>query len=284
MLLLYGRKYIELIINLYTVYICFLAAFSLQYVFDNYKFNRSVTVTGVSYGLTGFGMSSSSPIRYFIINQYECKIYVFDEFWNFLSENSSITNAAQMIQVENYFYITSDDNVLKTDENLNVLITYTVSEYFDPEYFGLYYNSIKSVVYVAAKNLYEIHVFSLNLELTDTILIAPFSPWSINGYNNQLYVGTMFGGTILVLVNKQITKQFDACNGQSGTIRSILFDQFDNMATTCGNNQLYLYNTNGFYLNKSIQTVDDNFNPLYIGFDSKLRLVVVLYTQISLYN
>ena len=49
-LLLYGRKYIELIINLYTVYICFLAAFSLQYVFDNYKFNRSVTVTGVSYG------------------------------------------------------------------------------------------------------------------------------------------------------------------------------------------------------------------------------------------
>ena len=203
----------------------FLAVPSLEYVFDNYKFNRSVTVTGVSYGLTGFGMSSSSPIRYFIINQYECKIYVFDEFWNFLSENSSITNAAQMIQVENYFYITSDDNVLKTDENLNVLITYTVSEYFDPEYFGLYYNSIKSVVYVAAKNLYEIHVFSLNLELTDTILIAPFSPWSINGYNNQLYVGTIDDGKMLVILKKQIIKQFDGCNGQSDnpTIYSMLF-------------------------------------------------------------
>jgi hypothetical protein len=53
------------------------------------------------------------------------------------------------------------------------------------------------------------------------------------------------------------------------------------MATLCNNNQLYLYNTAGSYLNKSIPTVS---TPPYFGLDSKSRLAVVTWTQITLYN
>jgi hypothetical protein len=120
----------------------------------------------------------------------------------------------------------------------------------------------------------------LNLTLNDKISITPHRPWSINEYNNELYVGTS-SGKIIVIVNKQIIKQFNGCNQQSVRLLSILFNILNNMATSCNNNQLYLYNTAGTYLNKSIPTIS---YPYYIGFDSKARLVVVTDTQISLYN
>ena len=86
---------------------------------------------------------------------------------------------------------------------------------------------------------------------------------------------------MLVIVNKKIIKQFNGCNKQSVLLLSILFDDFNNVATSCKNNQLYLYNTRGNYLNKSIPSV---FIFEFIGFDSKSRLVLVTWTKISLYN
>jgi hypothetical protein len=184
-----------------------------------------------------------------------------------------------MIPVGNYFYITGNDNIWKTDQQLNVLFRYnsTGSSHY---YVGLFYNSTNDLIYVAPYNLQVIHVFNLNLTLNDSISITPHLPLSINEHNNELFVGTT-DGTILVIVNKQIIKQFNGCNQQSFLLLSILFDDFNNMATTCDNKQLYLYNTAGTYLNKSIPTVS---SPRYIGLDSKSRLVVVTWTQISLYN
>ena len=160
---------------------------------------------------------------------------------------------------------------------MNILIPYTDSIAI---YRGIYYNSANDLIYMASIGFLEIHVFNLDLRLTDTISISPYRPWSINGYNNQSYVGTT-DGIILVIVNKSIVKQFNARNGQSGALYSILFDKFYNIATACGNKQLYLYNTNGSSLNKSIPTVD---NPNDINFDSKSRLLVVTWTQITVYN
>jgi hypothetical protein len=134
---------------------------------------------------------------------------------------------------------------------------------------------------VAPAYLDVIHVFNFNLALTDTISIPSYNPWSINAYNDQLYVGTT-NGTILVIVNKQIIKQFNGCNGQNSNLNSILFDQFDNIGAACYiTSPLYLLKTNGTYLNKNILTVD---YPFYIGFDSKSRLVVVTSKVIFVYN
>jgi hypothetical protein len=184
-----------------------------------------------------------------------------------------------MILVGNYFYISGNSNIWKTDQQLNVSIRYD-STGSSPVYRRLYYISTNDLIYVASYNKQEIHVFNLNLTLNDSISITPYSPWSINEHNNELYVGTN-NGMMLVIVNKQTIKQFNGCNQQSVRLNSILFDDLNNMATLCNNNQLYLYNTAGTYLNKSIPTVS---SPRYIGLDSKSRLVVVTITQISLYN
>jgi hypothetical protein len=60
-----------------------------------------VTVTGVSYGYFGFGMSSSNPIKYYVTHFYEGKIFVFDENWNYVSNKSSFPDVTYMIPVGN---------------------------------------------------------------------------------------------------------------------------------------------------------------------------------------
>jgi hypothetical protein len=238
-----------------------------------------VTVSGIGNGYVGFGMSSSNPIQYYVTHFSQDKIFVFDENWNYVSNKSSFLNVNYMIPVGNYFYITGKYNIWKTDKQLNVLFQYN-SNGSSPHYVGLYYNSTNDLIYVAPDNFRMIHVFNFNLTLNDSISITPHRPWSINEHNNELYVGTN-NGIMLVIVNKQIIKQFNGCNQQSVEVFSILFDNLNNMVTLCNNYQLYLFNTSGSYLNKSIPTVSF---PFYVGFDSKLRLVVTAWTQISLYN
>lgn len=185
-----------------------------------------------------------------------------------------------MISVGNNFYLTGYDNIWKTNEQFNVLIHNKSNVYNSPGYWGLYYNSTNDLIYVAALDKKEIHVLNLDLTLNDTFSTAPYLPWSINEYNNQLYVGTESGnGAILVIVNKQIIKQFNACNGKSATVYSILFDQFDNLATVCSDSQINLYNINGDYLNKYI-----SIYPYYISFDSKSRLVAVAESEITIFS
>jgi hypothetical protein len=256
----------------------------LQYVFDNYKLNRSITVNGAGPGYYGFGMSTSNPIRYFVTHYVKNTIYALDDEWNYVSENS-FTYPLYMISVGNSFYITGEYNIWKTNQQLNLLIDYNDSTGFSHPYCGLYYNSTNDLIYVAVYDLYEIHVFNLNLTLNHNISTTfqqiQYFPLSINGYNNQLYIGT-YGGTILEIVNNQATNQFFGCNDQSPyqSLISILFDQFDSLAIKC-DLQLYLYNKNGSYLNKSISLNEYSF---FIGFDSISRLVVVLNSQITIYN
>ena len=249
----------------------------MEYVFDNYKLNRSFTVNGLSSGYYGFAMSSSNPIRYYVTNYDHHKIFVFDEDWVYFSEKSSFNQATYMISIGNNFYITGERNVWKTDAQLNVSITHTN---LTAGYYGLYYNSTNNLIYVAALNLKVIQVFSLNIALNDTISTSAYQPVSINGYNYQLYVGTG-AGAMLIIVNKQIIQQFNGCNGQSSWLNSIKFDQFDAMTISCDIGQLHLYNTTGSYLNKNIPAVSSAYN---IGFDSKSRFVVVTWIKITIYN
>jgi hypothetical protein len=121
----------------------------------------------------------------------------------------------------------------------------------------------------------------LNLSLNHTFSTLSYRPWSITGYNNQLYLGDIFTGTILVVVNKVINRTFKGCNGNEIQLNYIVFDQCGYMATSCDNNQLYLYHSNGTYLNKNF-TSPTRTN--YIGYDSKGHFIQISRAQISIYN
>jgi hypothetical protein len=126
-----------------------------------------------------------------------------------------------------------------------------------------------------------IHVFNLNLSFSHNISTSPHYPYSISGYNNQMFVGVNATGTILVIENNMILRKFNGCHGNAVRLAYILFDHCGLMATSCNNNQSYLYYPNETYTGKSLNTPA---NPRYIGFDSKGRFVQISWLQISVYN
>ena len=83
--------------------------------------------------------------------------------------------------------------------------------------------------------------YDLNLSLNHTISTSTYSPYSITDYNNQMYVRDYWTGSILIIVNKVIISAFNTCHGNSVQLAYILFDSCAYMATSCYNNQLYLY-------------------------------------------
>ncbi len=125
-----------------------------------------------------------------------------------------------------------------------------------------------------------IHVFNLNLSLSHSFSTSTYQPYSIAGYNNQLYVGANTVGTILVIENEVILHTFNGCNGNSVTLFYILFDHCGLIATSCNNYLLYLYHPNGTNTGKSLTSID----PRFIGYDLKGRFVEISYPQINIYN
>jgi hypothetical protein len=226
-------------------------------------------------GLHGFGMSSSNPIQYYVTHLDMEIIYVYDEDWNYVSKKSNFTRPNYMILVDSYFFITGDNCIWKTDQLLNILITYMYNGSY-AAYRGLYYNSTNSLIYVAPYWLQEIQIFNLNLTINDTISLKGYQTLhSINGYNNKLYVGA--DNTILIISNKQIIQKFITFTNHWDYAASMIFDKYDNMALTCSNGYLYLYHANGTYLNRKIFTMLYN-EPTFVGFDSKSRLLVIMYS------
>ena len=149
-----------------------------------------------------------------------------------------------------------------------------------PYYRGIYFNSTNNFIYIGTFLFTMIHVCNLNLSLSHNISTLIYQPWSIAGSKNQMYVGTTTG-TILVIENEVIIRQFNGCNDNLGRLAYILFDDCGMMVTTCNTNQLYLYYPNGTFTGKSFTAPTD---PRYIGYDSKGRFVLISWYEISIYN
>ena len=110
-----------------------------------------------------------------------------------------------MITVGNSLYMSGNMNLWKLDENLNTLIQYNATG--SSGYRGLYFDSTNRFFYVGSYNLTEIKVFNQNLILNHSFSTLPYQPFSVTGYNNQLYIGSD-NGTVLVVKNEVIFNQF----------------------------------------------------------------------------
>ena len=208
------------------------------------------------------------------------KVYILNDKWSLISAKV-FTMSFNMISIDNSLYMTGYSNVWKVDKDLNILINYNPGVDGYPAYDGISYNPSNWLIYVAATVIKEIQVFNLDLTLIRRISTSPHIPWSITISSNQLYVGAN-GGIVLVYQNETLINQFNGCNGNSDLVTSILFDPNGYMATTClYYNKLYLFSPDGSFTNKSISTPQ---YPLYIGFDSKGRFILISSYQISIYK
>ena len=213
----------------------------------------------------GFGMLTSKQTLYYIAENFLASIFIYDDDWNNISLKNLFFNVNYIIPIGSNLFITGYNHIWKTDDQLNILNQYAPSE--SAGYFGIYYNSTSNFIYVASYLTNSIQLFDMSLIFSSNISTLTHIPWSIAGYNNQIFAGTK-DGIILVIINKIIINQFNGCNGNTFQLISILFDEFDHMATACSNQQLYLYSSKGSYQNNNISTL--NSKTTQITYDSNL--------------
>ncbi len=231
------------------------------------------------FGALGFAMFTPSSSYYYVSDSGLKKIFIFKERWSYYS-SKEFASPAFFSTIGNSLYATGDKNIWKLDQNLSILIQYNATG-TNPNYRGIYINSTNNFIYIAPRSFNVIHVFNLNLSFSHNISTSSYKPYSISGYNNQIFVGDDAKGTILVIENKKIKHIFNGCNRNLVVLTYILFDDCGLMATSCSNNKLYLYYPNGTYIGKSLNTPP---NPRYIGFDSKGRFIQISWEKISIYS
>ena len=117
--------------------------------------------------------------------------------------------------------------------------------------------------------------------MIDTIDTLPFLPWSLQSYNNKLYVGTD-NGTLLVIIDKSIVDIIQVCNEKGSTlITSIIFDDYGFMTPVCFRSDiLNLYYANGTFTGMNLRSPSLLTSS---NFDASGRFIFTSLYQISVF-
>jgi hypothetical protein len=229
--------------------------------------------------LVGFCVLVSNVTQYFLAEYSSGNIHKFTDDWNYIS-SKSFNFPNSIIAIGNNLLFSSGSYITKTDSNINVLIQFRGTS----TYQGLFYNPANNLIYATAYSENAVHIFNSTLYLNTSISVSPeTTPWSITGYNNQIYVGMRSSGNIVVISkSNQIINTFNGCNSESNVwISSIVFDQFGLMATSCSTNkQLNLFYSNQSYTGKSLSSPRLTYS---IGYDSKGRFIIVSYGAVDIW-
>ncbi len=124
---------------------------------------------------------------YYVMDYSANNIVKFNENWEYLSIKAIAGCFIKL--VENEFFLSSDSGILKTDKDLNIIKTFSSGTV----YRGLYYNETSKNIFVVRWGTYIIEKFDLNLTLLDSISTGSYPPYALNGYKNELFVGTTIG-------------------------------------------------------------------------------------------
>ena len=249
---------------------------TLVAVFKNYSHQATINnYSGISFTcLVGFGYLVDTNITYYALDWTGNKIIIYDKNWQYLTFKI-FTRPTYMITVNNSLYISGDNSVYKTDKYLNI-----TGQSATACYRGLFYNSKSNTIFVAGYYKYTIDVFDLNLNLVDSIPTTTYQPYSVQGYKNYIYVGTM-SGHLLVIENKVIIQTATVCAGTQPT--AIIIDNFGFMALGC-----YYKNSAQLYYSSNVSYTGFSFtytvNPYFVNFDSNGRFIVISPSQINIYN
>ena len=191
---------------------------------------------------------------------YKTNFNEYDQNWN-LVNSIPITGTASLITVNDAngkkFFVTTSMGILKLNSNFNILNSF-LNVY--ASFYGLTYNSATDHILVTSSR--GLYIFDPNLTLIKIYNLATSTPTDIEEFNGKFYVSTA-NGMIYVLTNEISSNSFQtACT----YIRSIAIDNYGYIAVLCSNSIVYVYNTNGGYMN--IKWMNSTFLPNDMSFDA----------------
>jgi hypothetical protein len=218
-------------------------------------------------------MFIDSDTKYYVCDLNNGKIVTYNEIWEYQS-NKGFTEPAYMKQVDKDVYISTGTAIIEADKNLSVLATFNISGFNR----GIHFDEQTDTI-LAVKVFSHINIFDRNLTLLGNITTYPDYPYNLEYHNGFFFIGTTTN-KVLKMQNKTIISSF--ITNCTGGINSVLLDDFDYIAVACYlDKMVYLYHTNGTYMNKYISTL---FVPKDIKVDSKGRFIIASKPQIDIYN
>ena len=244
---------------------------TLKMIVKTYGGTSFVDITGIEEVISG------GDSIYYVIDYSASSVLIFDQNFQFQRSIAFVKFSFALKYIFEALYVTSNDNVYKTDLNLNIQGSFnSVSAGFR----SLSYESISSSLYIAGSN--SIWVFDKKLNLTQTIFTGMVT-YGLSSYNGLIYIGTCnWLSQLLVYQNNILTKMYDystVC--ANDCLPSILLDSYGYMVINCWNQQKSaLFDINGNYLNTFITTLS---TPYFSFVDSKGRYIIISRSQLEIY-
>jgi hypothetical protein len=270
------QKSIILLILWGTLVSCYTTNTSFLNMFDNQLKKTIQSYGGLNFNLlSGFGTFTDDwTTTYYATDYSGQRLISFDENWEYKAYFGLDFVPVNLKQIGSFIYVTTNGGIYKLNKCLKV-VNYTENFLYNN---GLSYNEQNETILVSDERFGQINKYDKNLVLKDSIDTSNNRSSSIQFSNGKYYVGTLYG-KVLVIQSDKVIKSFSTkCEMY---ITSIIIDKFGNLAILCWEkNMIYIYNSDGIYLDKSIQVPTKS---IYMEIDAKGRLVIVGRTQISLY-
>ena len=233
--------------------------------------------------ITSFAYISTSYSSYLVVDNNLSRIIEFYQNFTFKTYFTTVPNPSFIISLNNsntreLFVSSFNFGVFKLNSsNFNISAVYYNS---GNGYGGLYYNQTGDYILVCSASSKRIEILRRDdLLILNYITTSPYSPTNLREYNGTLYATTL-NNTILVLTNENVTSSFDLIQSCYSTT-SLAIDSFGVIAVLC-NPYIYLYSTNGTYLNASWTSPVENVTS--IGFDGFGNFILTTYNGIYVFN
>ena len=242
---------------------------------DTSLFNNNPAIQGCS----NIEKTTINSIDYNLVIDAPVGVHFYDSNWKYNSTyNMPLTNYA--IVANGYFYITDQGNscrIIKT-----TLTSPTVLNFYGDGYRGLHYDSVGTRIIAAGCSVSTVDVLDLDLNLLSTVSFPGQCPHGVTIYNTKIYVALYANANIAVISNGVVENTYPTVC--SGTFNRISVDSFGYFALSCyGDGQIYLYDSNIQYTNKSIE-----FGGVYDArLDTNNRLAIcggTSWGSIKIYN
>ena len=246
-------------------------------MFANYVKRFSIK----SYGNKSFSdltcfekVSTVGSTIYYLVDWIQTRVILFDANWSYQNYSNLPFQSYSMKYASGSFFLSADSYFYKTDFKFN-----PIAQYYNLNagYRGIFFSKSTSMFYVVSYKLNRIDIFNTDCQLQQKISISG-SPWSINSFNGNLYVGTD-SSQVMIIQNNMVNFTINSC--YTGYVLGIYFDQYGNMATTCHNiNIINLYTYNGVFENTLLQT---SAYPYALDIDFQGRMIVVSLYELDIY-
>jgi hypothetical protein len=218
-----------------------------------------------------------SNIQYNLVVDRSVGVLWYDSNWNYQS-TFLMPYIFYGIVAINFFYFTPiyGYGIIKTS-----LISPTVIKSYGSvgKYRGLYYDSIGSKIIAAGCDINAVDILDLDLNFDSSVSFPGQCPHAITIYKSKIYVTILNPGNVAIISNGVIVYTFPTMCSQG--LFSISDDSFGYLALSCwGDNEVYIYDSNMQYMNKSIELGSVRDGRL----DTNKRFAICNDNTVKIYN